>query len=43
MRAALTRVDLETMDVDSLDAVHEVVMCVREDGMSMSEVASEAG
>ncbi len=43
MRAALTRIDLETLDVDSPDAVREVVMCVREDGMSMSEVASEAG
>jgi hypothetical protein len=40
-RLALMRVDLETVDVDSLDAVHEVIMCVRDDGLSMSEVASE--
>ena len=42
MRTGLTRIDLETMDVDSLDAVREVLMCVREDGMSMSQVASDA-
>lgn len=41
MRLTLTRIDLETVEVDSLDAVREVVMCLREDGMSMSEVASE--
>ncbi len=41
MRLTLTQVDLETVDVDSLDAVREIVMCVREDGMSLSEVASE--
>ena len=42
MRLPLMRVDLETVDVDSLDAVRELAMCVREDGMSMAEVASDA-
>lgn len=41
MRLTLTRIDLETVEADSLDAVREVMMSVREDGMSMSEVASE--
>ena len=43
MRLALTRLDLETVDVDSLDAVREVVMCVRDDGISLSDVASDGG
>lgn len=42
MRLPLMRVALETVDVDSLDAVRELAMCVREDGMSMSAVASDA-
>lgn len=41
MRLALMRIDLETVDVDSLDAVRELAMCVREDGRSMAEVASD--
>ena len=40
-RLALMKVELESVDVDTLDAVHEVIMCVRDDGLSMSEVASE--
>jgi hypothetical protein len=42
MRLPLMRVNLETVDVESLDAVRELAMCVREDGMSMAEVASDA-
>jgi hypothetical protein len=42
MRLPLMRVDLETVDVDSIEAVRELAMCVREDGMSMAEVASDA-
>ncbi len=41
MRMDVGRVELEIVGVDSIDAVREVVMCVREDGMSMSDVASE--
>jgi len=43
LRLALSRVDLETIDVDSLDAAHEVVMCVRVDGRALAEVASDGG
>ena len=41
MRLPLMRIDFETVDVDSLDAVRELAMCVREDGHSMAEVASD--
>lgn len=40
-RLALTRVGLETVDVDTLDAVREVIMCVRDDGLSMSAIAAD--
>jgi len=42
MRLSLTRFELETMEVDSLDAAREAILCVCEDGMSMSDVADEA-
>ncbi len=42
MRLPLTRIALETMEVDSLDAAREALLCVCEDGMSMREVAEEA-
>ena len=42
MRLPLTRIELETMEVDSLDAAREALLCVREDGMSMKDVADEA-
>ena len=41
MRLPLTRFELETMEVDSLDAAREALLCVRDDGMSMTEVAEE--
>jgi hypothetical protein len=41
MRLPLTRFELETMEVDSLDAAREALLCVRNDGMSMTEVAEE--
>lgn len=41
MRLALTRVELETVDVDSPDAVRELALCVQEDGMTMAEVAAD--
>jgi hypothetical protein len=43
MRLGLMHIELETIDVDSIDAVREAFLCVREDGMSMSDVASDAG
>lgn len=42
MRLNLTRFELETVEVDSRDAAAEVVACVRNDGMEMSEVAQES-
>src|SRR5437762_13770944 len=42
MRLLLTRFELETVEVDSRDAAAEVVACVRNDGMEMSEVAEES-
>jgi hypothetical protein len=41
MRLPLTRFELETMELDSLDAAREALLCVRDDGMSMAEVAEE--
>ena len=42
-RLALSRVELETVDVDTLDAAREVALCVHEDGLSMEDIASEGG
>jgi hypothetical protein len=42
MRLPLTRFKLETMEVASLDVAREALLCVREDGMSLAEVANEA-
>jgi hypothetical protein len=33
--ASLTRFEMETIELDSLDAAREALLCVREDGMSM--------
>ncbi len=41
LRLPLTHFDLETVEFDSLDAAREALLCVREDGMSMNEVATE--
>jgi hypothetical protein len=38
----LTRFQIETVEVDSRDAAAEVIACVRNDGMEMSEVAEES-
>jgi len=43
LRLPLTRFETETIEVESLDAAHEALFCVREDGMSMEEVANEGG
>jgi hypothetical protein len=41
LRLALTRFETEVIEVESRDAAQEALFCVREDGMSMEEVASE--
>jgi hypothetical protein len=43
MRIPLTRVELETIELECLDAANEAILCVREDGMVMSAVAAEGG
>ena len=43
LRLPLTRFETETIEVESLDAAREALFCVREDGMSMEEVATEGG
>jgi hypothetical protein len=43
LRLPLTRFETETVEVESLDAAREALFCVREDGMSMEEVATEGG
>ena len=42
LRMPLTRFEAEVIEVESLDAAKEALFCIREDGMSMEEVASEA-
>lgn len=42
LRIPLTRFETEVIEVESLDAAKEALFCIREDGMSMEEVASEA-
>ncbi|HEY1582527.1 MAG TPA: hypothetical protein VGF73_05470 [Chthoniobacterales bacterium] len=41
LRLPLTRFEVETVELDSLDAAREALLCAREDGMSMEEVAAE--
>ncbi len=41
LRFELTVFDLEIIEFDSLDAAREALLCVREDGMSMEDVALE--
>ena len=41
LRLQLTMFDLEVLEVDSQDAAREALFCVREDGMTMEEVATE--
>lgn len=41
VRLHLTRFEIELIELESHDAVNEALLCVREDGMSMEEVASE--
>ena len=41
LRLPLTRFDVEMIELESRDAAAEAFMCVRDDGMSMEEVAEE--
>ncbi|MGI9087992.1 MAG: hypothetical protein ACR2HH_09675 [Chthoniobacterales bacterium] len=41
LRLPLTRFEVETIEFESRDAASEAVLCVRDDGMSMAEVATE--
>ncbi|MEO5722556.1 MAG: hypothetical protein ABIR71_13970 [Chthoniobacterales bacterium] len=41
LRLELTMFDLEILEVDSKDAAREALLCVRDDGMTMEEVATE--
>ncbi|MEP6685523.1 MAG: hypothetical protein ABJB22_01990, partial [Verrucomicrobiota bacterium] len=43
LRLPLTRFELEIVEMESRDAAAEALFCVREDGMSMEEVAAENG
>jgi hypothetical protein len=41
LRMALTRLETEVIELESRDAAQEALFCIREDGMSMEEVAAE--
>ena len=41
LRLPLTRFETEVLELESRDAAQEALFCVREDGMSMEEVATE--
>jgi hypothetical protein len=41
LRMSLTRLETEVIEFESRDAAQEALFCVREDGMSMEEVAAE--
>ena len=41
LRLPLTQLETEMIELESRDAAQEALFCVREDGMSMEEVASE--
>jgi hypothetical protein len=41
LRLSLTRFETEIVEFESRDAAKEALLCVREDGMSMEQVASE--
>lgn len=41
LRLPLTQFEVETIEFDSLDAAKEALLCVRQDGLAMAEVAAE--
>lgn len=42
LRLPLTRFDVEMLELESRDAAREAFLCIRDDGMSMAEVAQES-
>jgi hypothetical protein len=42
-RLPLTLIDYESAEFDSVDAAREALLCVRDDGMALEEVARESG
>jgi len=42
LRMPLTQFEVEVIEVESVEAAKEALLCIREDGMSMEEVAAEA-
>jgi hypothetical protein len=42
LRMPLTQFEAEVIEVESTDAAKEALLCIREDGMSLEEVAAEA-
>ena len=43
LRLGLTRVELESLELESDDAAREALLCLREDGETMAEVARDGG
>ena len=43
MQLSLARIEVETLDVDSEAAAREAFLCVRDDGVTLSEMALETG
>ena len=43
LRLPLTRLELEVLELESADAAHEAILCLREDGESMEDVAHDGG
>ena len=43
LRLGLTRVELEILELESDDAAREALLCLREDGETMAEVAHDGG
>jgi hypothetical protein len=43
MRLPLTRVVLEAIEVDTLDAAHELALCIRADGRDLASLSLETG
>jgi hypothetical protein len=43
LRIPLTRMEMEVIELESRDTAQEALFCVREDGMSMEEVAAQGG
>jgi hypothetical protein len=43
MQLSLVKIDIETLELDSAAAAREAVLCVRDDGARLSEVARDAG